>query len=67
MNLDFTEEQEMLPDSLRGMCEAGSDNRAVRRAELDPAAPMTEIWRSLGMRVFWDSALRKCMAAQDWA
>ncbi|WOK36726.1 acyl-CoA dehydrogenase family protein [Sphingomonas sp. C3-2] len=47
MDLDFTEEQEMLRDSLRGLCEAESDSQAVRRAEIDPTGVMQRLWRSL--------------------
>ncbi|ARS26719.1 acyl-CoA dehydrogenase family protein [Sphingomonas sp. KC8] len=47
MNLDFTEEQVMLRDSLRSICEAESDSKAVRQAERDPASAMAGVWRSL--------------------
>lgn len=47
MDLDFTEEQQMLRESLRSLCEAESDSRVVRRAEQEPAAAMRGIWHSL--------------------
>lgn len=52
MDLDFTEEQEMLRDSLRGLCEAKSDSQAVRRAEIDPASAMQGLWRDLAASGF---------------
>lgn len=47
MDLDFTDEQNMLRASLRGICESVSDSQAIRRAESDPTAPVTEVWRAL--------------------
>ncbi len=52
MNLDLSEEQEMLRNSLRSICEAKSASDVVRRAENDDDFVMAGVWRELARNGF---------------
>lgn len=47
LNLDFTDEQEMLADLVRGLCAQYSTVEEVRRLEDDPVGYSTELWSQL--------------------
>ena len=47
MDLDLTEEQEMLRQLVRGLCESASPLTAVRELEDDPVGYSTELWSQL--------------------
>ncbi len=47
MDLDFTAEQEMLREMVRGVCEASSPLEQVRALEDDPTGYSTELWKQL--------------------
>jgi len=47
MDLDFTEEQEMLRQTVRGVCERHSPIATVRALEDDPVGYSKELWRQL--------------------
>ena len=47
MDLDFTEEQDMLHDLARGICSAYSSAEAVRAIEDDPVGFPAELWKQL--------------------
>lgn len=47
MDLDFTEEQEMLRQTVRGVCERHSPIATVRALEDDPVGYSKEFWRQL--------------------
>jgi alkylation response protein AidB-like acyl-CoA dehydrogenase len=48
MDLDFTPEQDLLRDSVRGVCERHSGLDVVRKLENDPIGYSTELWQQLG-------------------
>lgn len=48
MNLDFSEEQQMLRQSVRGLCERHSPIESVRSLEDDPVGFSAELWAQLG-------------------
>jgi alkylation response protein AidB-like acyl-CoA dehydrogenase len=48
MDLDFTPEQELLRDSVRGVCERHSGLDVVRKLENDPVGFSPELWQQLG-------------------
>jgi alkylation response protein AidB-like acyl-CoA dehydrogenase len=48
MNLDFTEEQEMLRDTVRGLCSVHGTSEAVRAMEDDPKGFTDAFWKELG-------------------
>lgn len=48
LNLDFTDEQEMLRDMVRGLLAQHADNEAVRALEDDPVGYSPELWSQLG-------------------
>lgn len=47
LNLDFTEEQDMLRDMVRGLLSQYSSNETVRELEDDPVGYSTELWTQL--------------------
>lgn len=47
LNLDFSEEQNMLRDMVRGLCEQHADLDAVRAAEDDATGYSSELWSQL--------------------
>lgn len=47
LNLDFTEEQDMLRDMVRGLLAQYASNEAVRAMEDDPVGYSTELWTQL--------------------
>lgn len=47
MDLEFTEEQQMLRDTVRGVCERHSPVEVVRRMEDDPVGYPPELWRQM--------------------
>ena len=47
MDLEFTEEQNMLRDLVRGICSAYSSAEAVRAIEDDPTGYPAELWKQL--------------------
>lgn len=47
MDLDFTAEQDMLREMVRGVCEASSPLEQVRALEDDPTGYSTELWKQL--------------------
>lgn len=47
LNLDFTEEQDMLRDMVRGVLNQYSNNEAIRSLEDDPVGYSTELWGQL--------------------
>ena len=47
MDLDLTEEQEMLRQLVRGLCETASPLTAVRELEDDPVGYSTDLWSQL--------------------
>jgi alkylation response protein AidB-like acyl-CoA dehydrogenase len=47
MDLDFTEEQQMLRETVRGVCEKHSSLEIVRRLEDDPVGYNPELWKQL--------------------
>jgi alkylation response protein AidB-like acyl-CoA dehydrogenase len=48
MDLDFTEEQEMLRDMVRGMCAEYAPPEVVRKMEDDPIGYPSDFWKQLG-------------------
>ena len=48
LNLDFTEEQDMLRDMARGLFAQHASNEVVRRFEDDPVGYPAELWEQLG-------------------
>ena len=48
MDLDFTDEQDMLREMVRGVCAASSSLDTVRALEDDPVGYPTELWKQLG-------------------
>jgi len=48
MDLDFTEEQQMLRDMVRGVCNEYAPLDVVRAMEDDPTGYPTEFWKQLG-------------------
>jgi alkylation response protein AidB-like acyl-CoA dehydrogenase len=48
MDLDFTSEQDLLRDSVRGVCERHSGLDVVRKLENDQVGYSTELWQQLG-------------------
>jgi alkylation response protein AidB-like acyl-CoA dehydrogenase len=48
MDLDFTPEQDLLRDSVRGVCERHSGLDVVRKLENDPVGYAPELWQQLG-------------------
>ncbi len=48
MELDFTSEQDMLREMVRGLCAASSSFETVRALEDDPVGYSTDLWRQLG-------------------
>jgi alkylation response protein AidB-like acyl-CoA dehydrogenase len=48
MDLDFTPEQEMLRETVRGVCEKYSTVEIVRAMEDDPIGYPAELWKQLG-------------------
>jgi alkylation response protein AidB-like acyl-CoA dehydrogenase len=47
LNLDFTDEQDMLRDMVRGLCTQYASNEEVRRLEDDPVGYSPEMWGQL--------------------
>ena len=47
LNLDFTDEQDMLRDMVRGVCAQYASNEEVRRLEDDPTGYSAELWGQL--------------------
>ena len=47
LNLDFTEEQDMLRDMVRGLLAQYADNEAIRALEDDPVGYSPELWNQL--------------------
>jgi alkylation response protein AidB-like acyl-CoA dehydrogenase len=47
MDLDFTEEQEMLRATVRGICERYSPVQSVREIEDDPVGYIPDLWKQL--------------------
>ena len=47
LNLEFTEEQDMLREMVRGLCEQYATDEAVRALEDDPVGYSTEMWGQL--------------------
>ena len=47
MDLDFTDEQDMLREMVRGVCAASSSLDTVRALEDDPVGYSTELWKQL--------------------
>jgi alkylation response protein AidB-like acyl-CoA dehydrogenase len=47
MDLDFTEEQDMLRQTVRGVCERHAPISSVRALEDDPVGFSTDLWRQL--------------------
>lgn len=48
MDLDFTEEQQMLRDTVRGLCAEHSPIDVVRKMEDDPVGFPAPLWKALG-------------------
>lgn len=48
MDLDFTEEQNMLRDTLRGLCEQYCDVAVIRKLEDDPVGYPSDLWTQMG-------------------
>jgi alkylation response protein AidB-like acyl-CoA dehydrogenase len=48
MDLDFSEEQNMLRDTVRGLCEQYAQVAVVRAFEDDPVGYPKDLWRSMG-------------------
>ena len=48
MDLDFTEEQHMLRDTVRGLCAAHASIETVRKMEDDPIGFSAPFWKQLG-------------------
>jgi alkylation response protein AidB-like acyl-CoA dehydrogenase len=48
MNLDFTEEQEMLREMVRGVCAEYASLESVRAMEDDPTGFTSDFWKQLG-------------------
>ena len=48
MDLDFTEEQEMLRQMVRGVCSSYASLETVREVEDDPVGYPLELWKQLG-------------------
>ena len=51
MNLDFSEEQEMLREMVRGMCSEYASVEVVRAMEDDPVGYPTDLWQQLGEQI----------------
>src|SRR5207247_1313135 len=47
MDLDFTEEQDMLREMVRGVCAAYAPTPAIREIEDDPIGYPAELWKQL--------------------
>ena len=47
LNLDFTEEQDMLRDMVRGLLAQYADDEAIRALEDDPVGYSPELWNQL--------------------
>ncbi len=47
LNLDFTDEQEMLRDTVRGVCATSSPLAVVRELEDDPTGYPADLWKQL--------------------
>jgi len=47
MDLDFTEEQELLRETVRGVCSQYAPTEIVRQAEDDPTGYPAELWKQL--------------------
>ena len=47
MDLDFSQEQEMLRDTVRGVCERYAPVSVVRQLEDDPVGYTPEFWKQL--------------------
>jgi alkylation response protein AidB-like acyl-CoA dehydrogenase len=48
MNLDFTEEQQMLRDTVRGLCTQYTPFEVVRAMEDDPTGYPSDFWKQMG-------------------
>ncbi|MDW3217803.1 MAG: acyl-CoA dehydrogenase family protein [Acidimicrobiales bacterium] len=48
LNLDFTEEQDMLRDMVRGVCQQAAPLEKVRELEDDPDGVARELWQQFG-------------------
>jgi len=48
MNLDFTEEQQMLRDTVRGLCAQYTSVEVVRAMEDDPTGYPADFWKQMG-------------------
>jgi alkylation response protein AidB-like acyl-CoA dehydrogenase len=48
MDLDFTDEQQMLREMVRGVCTAYAPTPAIREIEDDPIGYPAELWKQLG-------------------
>ena len=48
MDLEFTEEQNMLRDTVRGLCEQYCDVAVVRKLEDDPTGYPRDLWTTMG-------------------
>jgi alkylation response protein AidB-like acyl-CoA dehydrogenase len=48
LDLDFTDEQEMLRDMVRGLCAQYATDEVVRQYEDDPTGYAPELWQQLG-------------------
>jgi len=48
LNLDFSAEQEMLRDTVRGICATYSPLTVVRELEDDPVGYSADLWKQLG-------------------
>src|SRR5487761_1449947 len=48
LDLEFTAEQEMLRDTVRGVCRSSSPLSVVRELEDDPVGFPAELWKQLG-------------------
>ena len=66
MDLDFSEEQQMLREMVRGVCNEYAPIAVVRAMEDDPSGYPSEFWKQLGelglcMENYkWWSKLEKC-------
>jgi len=47
LNLDFTDEQDMLRDMVRGLCAQHADNEGIRALEDDPIGYSTDMWTQM--------------------
>jgi alkylation response protein AidB-like acyl-CoA dehydrogenase len=48
LNLDFTDEQDMLREMVRGLCAQHASNEAVRALEDDPIGYSADMWAQMG-------------------